>query len=151
MCDPSLLLQAPLVLIVENDRDCRDLLTMVFEMYGIRAIATTTVSQALEILEQVTPNLIVSEIGLPDKDGYSFMHQLKTLEAERDVHIPAIALTTYVSDEDRIQALAAGFNQHLSKPCDIDVLITAAISLTRGSFYTIQPCVDCSHLLPLSA
>lgn len=127
----SLLLNGLRVLAVDSDLDARYLLTMVLGMYGIETITATSALEALEILKQVQPDLLISESGLPDEDGYSLMRQVKALESARQVQIPAIALTVYAREEDRAHALSVGYAKHLSKPFLIDELIAMVACLTQ--------------------
>lgn len=131
MYNHSLPLNGLRVLVVDSDLDSRVLLTMVFEEYGVETIAATSVLEALEIVKQVKPDLLISEISLPNEDGYSLMRKVKALENTRQVEIPAIALTAYNSEDDRAYALSVGFEKHLPKPFDIDELITTVACLTR--------------------
>ncbi|MEW5857830.1 MAG: response regulator [Cyanobacteriota bacterium] len=130
MCYESLPLDGLQVLVVDSDPDSRYLLAMIFEGYGVKTIAAPSAAEALEILKHVKPNLLISEIRLPKEDGYSLMHKVKALQIVQQVEIPAIALTTHVKDDDRVQALAVGFDQHLPKPFDIDELIATVACLT---------------------
>lgn len=130
MCHYSLLLNGLQVLVVDSDPDSRDLLTALFEMYGIETLTATTAAEALEILKQVKPDLLISEIGLPKEDGYSLMRKVKALEKTRQIQIRAIALTVYAREEDCVQALSVGYAKYLSKPFDIDELISMVASLT---------------------
>ena len=102
-----------------------------FETYGIETIAAASVVEALEILKQVTPDLLIVEIRLPAEDGYSLIRKVKALESLQQAQIPAIALTIYARQEDRDRALSAGFCKHLSKPFDIYELIEMVACLTR--------------------
>ena len=131
MCDQSLALNGLRVLVVDNNSDCRDILKMVFEDYGIEMIACKCVSEALEILKQVKIDVLISEIALPNEDGFSLMHKVKAIEVAERVEIPAIALTTYDTKYDRAYARLVGFCKHLSKPVDFDELITTVASVTR--------------------
>jgi two-component system, OmpR family, response regulator len=131
VCYQSLPLDGLQVLVVDSDPDSRYLLTLIFEEYGVETIAATSADEALEILKQVKPNLLISEIRLPKEDGYSLMHKVKALESERQVQIPALALTVYTREDDRAHALAVGFGKHLSKPFDIDELIETVTCLTK--------------------
>ena len=130
VCHYSSLLNGLQVLVVDNDPDSRDLLTTLFEMYGIETLTATTAAEALEILKQVKPDLLIGEIGLPKEDGYSLMRKVKALEKARQIQIPAIALTVYARKEDCVQALSVGYAKHLSKPFDINELISMVASLT---------------------
>lgn len=131
MCDCSFSLNGLRVLVVDNDPDSRDLLTMVFEEYGVETIAAKSALEALEILKQVKPDLLISEIGLPKEDGYSLMSKVKAFETTRQVQIPAIALTVHAREDDRARALSVGFEKHLPKPFDIDELLAMVACLTR--------------------
>jgi len=126
----SLLLDGLQVLVVDSDPDSSYLLKLIFEEYGVETIAAKSALEALEILKQVKPDLLISEIRLPNEDGYSLMHKVKALEMQRQVQIPAIALTTYAREGDRAHALSVGFGKHLSKPFDIDELIETVACLT---------------------
>lgn len=131
MCDEGLLLDGLQVLVVDGDPDSRYLLTILFEEYGIETIAATSASETLEILKQVKPDLLISEIRLPKEDGYSLMSKVKTLESAEQVQIPAIALTTYAREGDRAHALSVGFSNYLPKPFDIDELMAMVAGLTQ--------------------
>jgi two-component system, OmpR family, response regulator len=131
MCDRSFPLNGLRVLVVDNDPDSRDLLTMLFEEYGIETIAAKSALEALEILKEVKPDLLISEIRLPKEDGYSLMSKVKAFEMQRQVQIPAIALTVHAREDDRVHALSVGFEKHLPKPFDIDELLATVACLTR--------------------
>jgi two-component system, OmpR family, response regulator len=131
MCDRFFPLNGLRVLVVDNDSDSRDLLKMVFEEYGVETIPAKSALEALEILKQVKPDLLISEIGLPKEDGYSLMSKVKAFEMQRQVQIPALALTVYATEDDRARALSVGFEQHLPKPFDIDELIATVADLTK--------------------
>ena len=87
--------------------------------------------EALRAIEQSVPTLIVSDIGLPEVDGY-MLQQVRTLEQVRQ--IPAIALTAYAGELDRQQVIAAGFGQHIPKPVAPEKLVSAIRDLCRTSF-----------------
>jgi CheY-like chemotaxis protein len=130
VCYQSLSLKGLQVLVVDSDPDSRYLLTMLFEEYGVETIAATSAIEALEILKQIKPDLLISEIRLPNEDGYSLMDKVKAFEMQRQVEIPALALTVYAREDDRAHALSVGFGKHLSKPFDIDELIETVACLT---------------------
>ena len=131
VCYQSLPLKGLQVLVVDSDPDSRYLLTILFEEYGVETIAATSALEALEILKQIKPDLLISEIRLPNEDGYSLMDKVKAFESGRHVHIPAIALTVYAREDDRAHALSVGFEEHLPKPFDIDELLATVAGLTR--------------------
>lgn len=96
---------------------------ILLEEYGIETLAATCVQDAVEIMQHICPDLLISEIILPSEDGYSLMNRVKTFEAARGVHIPAIAVTVCARECDRTRAIAAGFCRHVSKPLDIDAFL----------------------------
>lgn len=102
------------VLIVDDEADAREFISAVLESNGIRVTAVATAAAALEALERFRPDVLVSDIRMPDENGYSLIRKLRQLEAEKGWHIPAAALTAYLT-EDREKALAAGFESHLHK------------------------------------
>ena len=126
----SLPLNSLQVLIVDRNPDSRNLLQALFETYGTLTLTVTTADEALEILKQVKPDLLISEIGVPEEDGYSLMRKVKALEKTRQIQIRAITLTVYARKEDCVQALSVGYAKHLSKPFDINELISMVASLT---------------------
>ncbi len=130
--DNSALLQKNLrVIVVDSNRDSRELLLTLFATYGVEAVAVSCVSKLFETMQNMCPDLLISELLLPDEDGYSLIHQLKAFETEHHVQIPAIALTVCAKEEDRSHALAAGFREHLTKPLNVDTLIEAVASITQ--------------------
>lgn len=131
MCNSALLRKDLRVLIVDNNRDSRELLAILFKEYGIETIAATSVSESLEIMQQTQPDLVISEIVLPDEDGYDLIRKLKAFETRYKVKIPAIALTTIDRQYDRIRALAAGFSRHLCKPFELEELIATVACVTE--------------------
>lgn len=118
------------VLVVDGDADSRALLMMLFEEHGVETIATPCVSESLEIMQHTCPDLLISEIVLPEEDGYSLIRKVKAFETTYRVQIPAIPLTVYAGEADRVQALAAGFCSHLPKPLDINTLIETMACVT---------------------
>lgn len=131
MCESPLPLNGLQILVVDSNPDSVYLLSVLFEEYGIETIAAKSALEALDLLKQVKPDLVISEIRLPQEDGYWLMRKLKALESTRQVEIPAIALTTYAKEEDRDRALSIGFCKHLAKPFDIDELIAIVARLTE--------------------
>ena len=131
MCNSVLLRKGLRILIVDSNLDSRELLAVLFNQYGVETIAATCVSESLEIMERIQPDLVISEIALPGEDGYDLIRKLKAFETRYHVRIPAIALTIYATQSDRIKALAAGFCKHLSKPFELEELIATVAYLTQ--------------------
>lgn len=102
------------VLIVDDETDAREFITAVLESHGIHVTSVATAAEALAALEGFRPDVLVSDIRMPDDNGYSLIRKIRELEAEKGWHIPAAALTAYLA-EDREKALAAGFESHLHK------------------------------------
>lgn len=117
------------VLVVDDETDTRNFLSFMFEEYGAFATAVGSVDEALAVLEQAKPDILISDIGMSEQDGYTLIRKLRSLEPEKGGHIPAIALTAYTREEDRLKALSAGFQQHLSKPIDPTKLITVVANV----------------------
>jgi signal transduction histidine kinase/ActR/RegA family two-component response regulator len=115
------------VLVVEDNADGREVMIMMLERAGARATAVGSVKEALEAVESLRPDALVSDIGLPDEDGYALIRRIRSREAERGGFLPAVAMTGYVRTEDRARVLAAGFQVHVPKPIN-PVELTAAIA-----------------------
>lgn len=104
------------ILIVDDEPDLLDLICTMLSNYGAKCLVATNASIALAILKQEKPNLIISDIGMPEIDGYEFIHLVRQLPDKDVANTPAIALTAYTRNEDRIRALNAGFSGYMSKP-----------------------------------
>ena len=105
------------LLIVEDEVDAREMVTLILEQCGAKIIATDSVKQALILYEQYQPDIIISDISMPNEDGYDLIRQIRESH-DLQTDIPAIALTAYAREEDKQQALKAGFNMHLPKPIE---------------------------------
>jgi len=101
---------------VDSNPDSASLLALIFEQDGVEILVAASANEAIDILQQNKPDLLISELRLPGEDGYSLIREVKAIELERKIQLPAIALTTSTSDRDRDDALAAGFCKYLSKP-----------------------------------
>jgi signal transduction histidine kinase/ActR/RegA family two-component response regulator len=118
------------VVFVENDADGRNALTLLLEVAGAKVMAAASVRSGLHAIETFRPDVIVSDIGLPDEDGYALIARIRPQDDGRGRRIPAIALTGYARPQERARLLAAGFDMHLAKPVDPDILVAAVASLT---------------------
>ena len=121
------------VLIVDDEEDARDLLRIVMESCDARAHVAAGVAEALAILANEHVDAVVSDIGMPVRDGYDFIRTVRSLPDEAKASIPAIALTAFARGEDHTQALLAGFNVHLSKPVELGELLVALADLVTHS------------------
>jgi PAS domain S-box-containing protein len=118
------------VMIVDDERDTRDLLTLMLSGYGAEIRACASAAEALRTIEQWRPAVLVSDIGMRDEDGYSLIKQLRSRGPEQGGDIPAVALTGYARSEDRTRALSAGFQMHVPKPVEAAELMMVIASLT---------------------
>ncbi|MEH1966016.1 PAS domain-containing hybrid sensor histidine kinase/response regulator [Nostoc sp.] len=121
------------VLVVDDNADTRELITFILQQSGAQVTSVSSVGEALEALARLEPNVLVSDIGMPDEDGYSLIRTLRISEAARGKKIPAVALTAFARDEECKLALEAGFHIHLSKPIEPDKLVTVVANLVKGS------------------
>lgn len=119
------------VLVVEDNDDSRKLLQMILSRAGAVVEVAENVPTALRILAGAWPDIIISDIEMPGEDGYSMMRKVR-LEEPPSRHVPAIALTAYTRSVDRVRALAAGFQTHMSKPVEPAELVATVKSLLAG-------------------
>ncbi|HET9489990.1 MAG TPA: ATP-binding protein [Methylomirabilota bacterium] len=119
------------VLLVEDDADARDVLRLILEMAGAKVEASGSVRGALRALDDFRPDVLVSDIGMPDEDGYTLIRHVRAREGNGG-YLPAIALTGYVTSEDSARLRAAGFQMHARKPVEPDELVAMVASLARS-------------------
>jgi signal transduction histidine kinase/ActR/RegA family two-component response regulator len=117
------------VLVVDDEPDSREFVTFVLEQAGAKVITATTAEEALTTLIRSQPNVLLSDIGMPDMDGYMLMQRVRALPPEQGGQVRAIALTAYAGEMNQQQALQAGFQRHLAKPVEPEVLVGAIASL----------------------
>jgi PAS domain S-box-containing protein len=117
------------VLVVEDDPDARDLLEMMLTSHGAEVRACPSADEALRILDEWRPDVLVSDIGMPEEDGYSLMREVRARGPERGGFIPAIALTAFARSEDAKQAYMAGYQAHVVKPVEPVELVMVVASL----------------------
>jgi signal transduction histidine kinase/CheY-like chemotaxis protein len=121
------------VLLVEDDEDSRKLLGTMLKRHGARVTATKSAAEAFRAVVSEAPDLLISDIGMPDEDGYEFIRKLRALPPEEGGRTPAIALTGYASRKDRELALEAGYQQHIAKPIEqTDMIAAIAALIGRG-------------------
>jgi len=121
------------VLVVDDDADARDFLIAILEQYGAMATATASATEALERLQQMNYDLLLSDIGMPGENGYSLMRRIRALPSAQGGQIPAVAVTAYAREEDRIEALSAGFQMHIPKPVEPRHLLKVIVRLLEIS------------------
>ncbi|HEY9907240.1 MAG TPA: ATP-binding protein, partial [Thermosynechococcaceae cyanobacterium] len=120
------------ILVVDDEADSREFVAFVLEQAG--AIVATAASgvEALQAFSQALPNILVSDVGMPEMDGYMLMRQIRSLPLEQGGQIPAIALTAYAGELNQQQAIAAGFQRHLAKPIDPATVIAIVTALVAS-------------------
>jgi len=119
------------VLVVDDEPDNRDFLMVALEYFGASATAAATAAEAIDILQQSPPHILVSDIGMPAEDGYSLIRKVRSSASDKIKRLPAVALTAYASEEDRDRAIAAGYDEHLTKPIDPALFATVLAKLTN--------------------
>jgi PAS domain S-box-containing protein len=121
------------VLIVDDEPDARDFQAFVLEQRGANVTVVDSAIAALQQLNQAIPDILLSDIGMPDMDGYMLMQLIRSRTPEQGGMIPAIALTAYVGELNQQKAIESGFQQHFAKPVDPDLLIQAIADLVNIS------------------
>jgi PAS domain S-box-containing protein len=119
------------VILVEDEPDGRGMARMVLERAGAKVTAVPTASAALQALAAGRADVLVSDIGLPEEDGYALIAKVRQMPADAGGNIAAVALTAYASEEDRRRALKAGFDAHLTKPVEPAQLRRIILRLMR--------------------
>ena len=114
--------------VVEDEPDTREFLERFLTSYGAAVEAVSTAAEALAVLPRCEADILVSDIGLPDMDGYDLMKKMRRMEPKNCGAIPAIALTVYARTEDRTRALRAGYQAHLAKPVEPSELVATIAS-----------------------
>ncbi len=119
------------VLVVDDEADMRDLVVVILSEYRANVRVAASAAEALLILDQFKPDVLVSDIGMPEVDGYTLMRQIRTRPPHQSGQIPAIALTAYAGEVNQQQALAAGFQRHVPKPVEPEELARAIADLAK--------------------
>jgi PAS domain S-box-containing protein len=104
------------VLVVDDDGDARELVAITLKSHGALPLQAASARQALEYIDREQPDVLLADIGMPQEDGYALIQRVRIADRSRQKRLPAIALTAFASANDREQALAAGYDMHLSKP-----------------------------------
>ncbi len=129
--EPSLDLNGIRVLVIDDETDSREFVEFVLEQAGARVTTATTACEGFALLTQSQPDVLLSDIGMPDMDGYMLMQQVRMLPPERGGSVLAIALTAYAGDFNHQQALQVGFHRHLAKPIEPEALVRVIATLTK--------------------
>ena len=119
------------MLVVDDDPEGRQLAGLVLVNAGAEARAVPSAAEAMAILEEWRPDVLVTDLEMPDEDGFSLLRRARRALMLRGQRLPALALTAYGRPDDRVRILAAGFNMHLAKPADPTELVLALGNLNR--------------------
>jgi CheY-like chemotaxis protein len=117
------------VLVVDDDEDALSLLSQLLANVGASTETATSAAEALEKVRRIRPDVIVSDIGMPNVDGYDLMRRVRRLPASEGGRTPAIAVTAYARPDDAERAFAAGFQRHVPKPIDPGEMVFAVANL----------------------
>jgi PAS domain S-box-containing protein len=120
-------------LVVEDDPDSLEMVCTLLTQRGADVRPASSTAEALAILERWRPDLLISDLGMPEEDGYTLIRRVRSLPAERGGQVPAVALSARTRPEDRIEALSAGFQMHVAKPVAPAELLAVAITLAGPS------------------
>jgi PAS domain S-box-containing protein len=130
----SLALKGLRILVIDDEPNSRELLLTLLSHCGAEVAAGSCATEALTEVARFKPDVLISDIEMPEEDGYVLVRKLRSLEDDQGQRIPAVALTAHARTEDRMQALAAGFDTHVSKPVEPAELVTVVASLARRRF-----------------
>jgi signal transduction histidine kinase/response regulator RpfG family c-di-GMP phosphodiesterase len=111
------------ILVVDDEADSRDLVSAIITHCGGKVKCCESTTEALQTFSEWKPDLLVSDIGMPNEDGYTLIRKLRKLRLKRAKEIPAVALTAYATDDDRARTRAAGFQTHVAKPIEPELLV----------------------------
>lgn len=125
----SNLLEGVLVLLVDDATDIRFLLTRYLKESGAEVVAVDSATRAFEELKKLKPHVLLSDIGMPEEDGYSLISRIRKLPEQQGGQTIAIALTAYAREEEKQKTLSVGFNAHLPKPIFRPILIETICKL----------------------
>jgi PAS domain S-box-containing protein len=119
------------LLVIDDEPDARDMLKTILGEYGAEVQAAASAAEGFEALRRWKPDVLISDVGMPFEDGYSFIEKIRALPDEEGGQIAAIAFTAHARTEDRLRALSAGYDAHVKKPLEPLELLTVIASLRR--------------------
>jgi len=123
--------------VVDDDADARELLAEVLRSRGVEVTAAASVDEAIAALDRGVPDILLSDMAMPDRDGFDLIHTVRRRAPDRGGDVPAVAITAYARAEDSARAVASGFQVHLAKPVDLDRLLETVASLTGRNSETV--------------
>ncbi|HYE74301.1 MAG TPA: response regulator, partial [Blastocatellia bacterium] len=119
------------VLVVDDDADLLEMITSALRQSAAEVIPVLSAAEGIQALRELRPDVMISDIGMPEMDGYDLIQQIRSLPPDQGGRIPAIALTAYARAEDRTRTLKAGYQMHMAKPVDPDELVAVIASLVE--------------------
>jgi PAS domain S-box-containing protein len=122
-------LQGYRLLVVDDQEDTRDLMATILSGLGAHVDTAASVADALEKVKLARPHALLADLGMPGADGYALIREVRRWDAQSGAHLPAAAITAYVSEGDRAKALAAGFDCHVPKPVSQPAIVSAVLSI----------------------
>jgi PAS domain S-box-containing protein len=133
--EETIMLTGVRAMVVDDETDARELVESALAQYGADVVAASSAAEAYELIAAAPtrerPDVMVTDLGMPDEDGFSLLRRVREWERERGLYIPAVALTAYGRTEDRVRALRAGFQTHVAKPVEPAELAVVITSLVR--------------------
>jgi CheY-like chemotaxis protein len=117
------------ILVVDDEADARELVATVLMEAGAEVETARSAAEAFELFKRFRPDVLVSDVGMPEEDGFSLIRRLRALPSSEGGRVPALALTAFAREGDRAQALKAGFTAHVGKPVEPEVLASAVSNL----------------------
>jgi CheY-like chemotaxis protein len=120
------------ILVVEDDEDTREVLSLGLTLYGAEVVAVCCAADAIVELGKSVPDVILSDIGLPDEDGLALIRRIRQFPPSRGGRVPAVAVTAFTLADDGAEATRAGFQRHFRKPVDTRSLFDAVIALAES-------------------
>jgi CheY-like chemotaxis protein len=125
----SLRLDGVRVLVVDDEPDARELIERILAEAGAKVRAASAAAPAARALVEFSPHVLISDIGMPEEDGYTLIRRIRSLPADLGGQVPAAALTAFAGAEDHDRVLRAGFQEHVPKPVDADDLVAVVARL----------------------
>lgn len=116
-------------MIVDDDGDARELLAAVLEQRRATVFAADCAARAFVLVEREQPDALISDIAMPDEDGYSLVERVRALPRDKGGRTPSIAVTAQTGNADRERAMHAGFDAHFAKPIDVDSLVGKLVDI----------------------
>jgi CheY-like chemotaxis protein len=129
-CENAPRLDGLRVLVVDDEADARSLLLSMLTENGALVRTAEGITEALTMLDEWPPDVLIADIGMPEGDGYDLIREVRQREVNAKRRLPAIALTAYARTEDRLRALSSGYQMHVSKPVELAELLTVLASLS---------------------